>query len=265
MALSSGLTHFFWLISCRCHPRMYVTGKGLGKIFTALRHPLNLFSAASRKVYNALLKLANQLLFLPPYDVYVRSFFCHYHFNKIPTTQISEWLKLHPLVLELNIFLWRPQIWQHFSPLTVHVKLPAIILGAHYHYHLQLSPFPSHSVLLNSCPNHTFSLSKISQNHSPVTVVKSLRNSFYHTLSFLHALSLSCHTYYLSLSLSFSFADLTIQTQLKSHAWWSTAVISFEKWRNQNAQDFEPLVLVNEWVCVICVEETCIMGDRILT
>ena len=39
----------------------------------------------------------------------------------------------------------------------------------------------------------------------------------------------------------------------------------FEKCRNQNAQDFEPLVLGREWVCVICVEETCIMGDRIPT
>ena len=37
---------------------------------------------------------------------------------------------------------------------------------------------------------------------------------------------------------------------------------SFEKCRNQNAQDFELLVLVNEWVCVLCLEETCIMGDR---
>jgi hypothetical protein len=40
---------------------------------------------------------------------------------------------------------------------------------------------------------------------------------------------------------------------------------SFGKCRNQNAQDFELLVLGREWVCVICVEETCIMGDRILT
>jgi hypothetical protein len=38
MALSSGLTHFFWLISCKCHPMMYIMGNGLGKIFIALRH-----------------------------------------------------------------------------------------------------------------------------------------------------------------------------------------------------------------------------------
>ena len=40
---------------------------------------------------------------------------------------------------------------------------------------------------------------------------------------------------------------------------------NFEKCRNQNAQDFEPLVFGREQVFVICVEETCIMGDRILT
>ena len=30
----------------------------------------------------------------------------------------------------------------------------------------------------------------------------------------------------------------------------------------KNVQDFELLVLVNEWVSVICLEETRIMGDR---
>ena len=40
---------------------------------------------------------------------------------------------------------------------------------------------------------------------------------------------------------------------------------SFEKCRNQNAQDFESLVLGREWACVIFVEETCIMGDWITT
>ena len=48
---------------------------------------------------------------------------------------------------------------------------------------------------------------------------------------------------------------------------------SFEKCRKQNTQDFEPLVLGGErlcvcvcvCVCVICVEETCITGDRIVT
>ena len=47
-------------------------GKGLGKIFRGLGY-MFLFSAASRKVYNALLKLARRVIFLLPSDVYVRS------------------------------------------------------------------------------------------------------------------------------------------------------------------------------------------------
>ena len=91
--LSSGLTHSFWLISWWHHLRMYVTGKGLGKIFTTLRHSIYLFSTANRKVYNALLKLVRQVLFLSPSDTYVKSFFYHFHFNKIPATQklLSDW------------------------------------------------------------------------------------------------------------------------------------------------------------------------------
>ena len=37
-ALSFRVTHSFWLISFWCHPRMYVTGKGLEEIFTTLRY-----------------------------------------------------------------------------------------------------------------------------------------------------------------------------------------------------------------------------------
>ena len=37
---------------------------------------------------------------------------------------------------------------------------------------------------------------------------------------------------------------------------------SFETFRNPNAQEFYPLVLVRERVFVIYLEETCIMGDR---
>ena len=55
------------------------------------------------------LKLARRVIFLPASDVYVRSFFCHYYFNKISTTQCSGWFRL-PLVLELKLFLQRPQI-----------------------------------------------------------------------------------------------------------------------------------------------------------
>ena len=135
-ALSSGLTHSFWLISCWCHPRMYVMGKGLGKIFTTLRY-FFLFSAASRKVYKDLLKLTRWVIFLPSFDVYVRSFFCYYHFNKISTTQSSEWVRLS-LVPELNLLLQRPQI--QWNTISFHLSSQqlagiqrqgiAIILGA---------------------------------------------------------------------------------------------------------------------------------------
>ena len=113
-ALRSELTCFFWIILCWCHPRMHVMGKGLSKIFTTLKY-FFLFSAASRKVYKDLLKLTRWVIFLPPSDVYVRSFICHYHFNKISTTQSSEWVRLS-LVPELNLLLQRTQIrWNTIS------------------------------------------------------------------------------------------------------------------------------------------------------
>ena len=136
-ASSPGLTHSFWLISCWRHPRIYIIGNGLGKISTALGY-IFLFSAASRKVYNALLKLARRVIFLLPSDVYVRSFFFfyHYHFNKISTklwvtetvfgprvksspletTNLAEHCKLSPIMLEA-----------HLGPQD---KMWAIILGA---------------------------------------------------------------------------------------------------------------------------------------
>ena len=106
-ALSSGLTCSFWLISCWCHPRIYVTRKSLGKIFTALRYSF-LFLRASRKIYNTLLKTSKAGNLSTPFDVYV-SFLSHCHFNKISTTQSYEWLRLS-LVPELNLLLPRLQI-----------------------------------------------------------------------------------------------------------------------------------------------------------
>ena len=106
-ALSSGLACSFWLISCWCHPRIYVTRKGLGKIFTALRYSF-LFLRASRKVYNTLLKTSKAGNLSTPFDVCI-SFLCHCHFNKISTTQSYEWLRLS-LVPELNLLLRRLQI-----------------------------------------------------------------------------------------------------------------------------------------------------------
>ena len=136
-------------------------------------------------------------------------------------------MELRLLVPELNAFLWRQRIRRHHSPFAVHVKLSSIILGARYHYqyHLHLNLSPSLSVLLNSCPNHIFPLS-----HSLKTMHLSQSQTLWETHSIIQCLSfillsLSCHTHYVSLILSFSFADLTIQTQVKSCAWWSTMVI----------------------------------------
>ena len=117
-ALSSGLTHSFWLILCWCHLRMYVTGKGLGKIFTTLRHSFYLFSTANRKVYNALLKLLRQVLFLPLSDIYVKSFSIIFTLIKFLLHKGSWVIETASFVPELNLLLWRPQIW-HRPPFTI--------------------------------------------------------------------------------------------------------------------------------------------------
>ena len=85
-ALSSGLTCSFWLILCWYHPRMYVMAKGLGKTFTALSIFFHSQQIAEKYIM-PYLKLARWVIILSLSDVYVRSFFCHYHFNKISTTQ----------------------------------------------------------------------------------------------------------------------------------------------------------------------------------
>ena len=100
----------FWLVLCWCHPRMYVMGKGQGKIFTALRY-FFLFSAADRKVYNFLLKTSKaDHLSTPIWWLCKKLFFYHFHFNKIYNTQSSEWLRLS-LVPELNLLLQRQRMW----------------------------------------------------------------------------------------------------------------------------------------------------------
>ena len=60
---------------------MYALGKGLVALLQTLRYSLYLFSAASRKVHNGLLKLVRRGTLLPSSDVYVKSFFCHFHFK----------------------------------------------------------------------------------------------------------------------------------------------------------------------------------------
>ena len=96
-------------------PHMYVMGKALGNIFTAWRDFFFLFSAASRKVYNTLLMPVRRIIFLPPSKFCVRSFYCHYHVNRISASWGSEWRRL-PLVPELNLLLRRPRIqWNTIS------------------------------------------------------------------------------------------------------------------------------------------------------
>ena len=63
-------------------------GKGSGRTLTTLRYSFYLFSAASWEVYKVLLKLVRRVLFLPPSDVYVRSFLCSITLNKILHTKL---------------------------------------------------------------------------------------------------------------------------------------------------------------------------------
>ena len=124
--LTQSLITLLSLAGHRCCPRSYHHGTapvihnhynhlGLDKTFSVLRHSFYLFSAASWKVYNALLKLVRWALFLPSSDIYVRSFLYPFTLNKnLCCTKL--WVsETASLVLELNLLLWRPQIW-HQTP-----------------------------------------------------------------------------------------------------------------------------------------------------
>ena len=91
-------------------------GKGSDRTLTTLRYSFYLFSAASWKVYNALLELVSWVLFLPLSDVrsfYVRSFLCPISYIKCCCTKL--WVTETVLVPELNLLLRRPQTW-HQTP-----------------------------------------------------------------------------------------------------------------------------------------------------
>ena len=98
--------------------RVVCLGKGSGGTLTTLRYSFYLFSAASWEIHKVLPKLVRGVLFLPPSDVYVRSFLCPVTLNKILHTKlwVTETLSL---ILELNLLLQRPWIWRHCSPFTV--------------------------------------------------------------------------------------------------------------------------------------------------
>ena len=128
----------------------------------------------------------------------------------------------------------------------------------------------SKSLPVTCCPFKSLSQSHIpsvtlTQKHSPVRVVNSLEtHSIIHSLSFI----------VLSLSVSHTLFDIVITILCRSHHSDPTEVWclmehcshhSFQKGNNQNAQNFESVVLGREWVCVISLQESCIMGDRRLT
>ena len=74
-----------WLILCQAYLRTYALGKGLVELLQTLRYSFHLFSAASWGVHKTLLKLGRVGPLLPDSDVYVRRFFCHFHFKEIST------------------------------------------------------------------------------------------------------------------------------------------------------------------------------------
>lgn len=112
---SSGLTCSFWLISCWCHPRRYVTGKGLEK-FSKSWGIFYLVSAASWEVYNALLKVVRWVLSCSLLTSMSEAFSVTFTLDKIYTMlQVTETV-FGP---ELNLLLRRPWIWRHCSPFTI--------------------------------------------------------------------------------------------------------------------------------------------------
>ena len=115
IALSSRLTCSFWLISCWCHPRRYVRGKGLEK-FSQSWGIFYLFSAASWEVYKVLLKLLRWVLSCSLLMSMSEGFSVTFTLDKIYTMlQVTETV----FVPQLNFLLRRPQIWQHCSPFTI--------------------------------------------------------------------------------------------------------------------------------------------------
>ena len=112
---SSGLTCSFWLISCWCHPRRYVTGKGLEK-FSKSWGIFYLVSAASWEVYNALLKVVRWVLSCSLLTSMSEAFSVTFTLDTIYTMlQVTETV-FGP---ELNLLLRRPWIWRHCSPFTI--------------------------------------------------------------------------------------------------------------------------------------------------
>ena len=110
----SDWTELNWIL-CQSYLRMYGLGKGLVKL-SVLRYSFYLFSAASSKVYNALLNLAKWVLFLPSSDQKISQSF---HFIKIFAAQSSEWLRLH-------LWFWNETFFRDHKLDTYHHKLSTL-------------------------------------------------------------------------------------------------------------------------------------------
>ena len=109
-----------WIILCQLFQDIFF-GKGSGGTLTTLRYSFYLFSATSWKVYNAPLK---PVIFLPPSDVYVRSF-------SVTITLIK--FLLHKALSDKTVF--GPGVKRSWSSSEVmnpveHCKLSSITLGA---------------------------------------------------------------------------------------------------------------------------------------
>ena len=104
-----------WLILCQSYLWIYVLGKGKNsnkssnRTLTTLRYSFYLFSTTSWEIYKVPLKLLRQILFLPPSDIYIRSFLWSVTLHKA----LNDWnLSLVPKLTLLQ----RPLIWQNHSP-----------------------------------------------------------------------------------------------------------------------------------------------------
>ena len=100
--------------------------KGSGRNFHSLEVFFSYSQQLEEKYITPCLKLARRAIFLPPSEVYIRSFFLvaitltKFLLHKTLSDSLS-------LVLELNL-LWRQRIWQNI--INVHLSTRSISLGS---------------------------------------------------------------------------------------------------------------------------------------
>ena len=104
-----------WHTSCHPISKMHIVGEGPGENPSALRYLSYLIHSFLTDI-KQLAKTSTGGALCPPSDVYVRSFLCCFSYcNKILLHKSSWVIKPGPLVLKLNLLLWRSQI-SHRSP-----------------------------------------------------------------------------------------------------------------------------------------------------